>query len=130
MFGIRILISALCAVGLYASVFMLRKARRAQRGELAEASVVQTPRARIFGGLSNALVGSAYYTALGAGIWVAHGRTLTAFAALAAWAAATASAYLAFSLLRVTRMACAYCWTSHAVNWMLAVLTGMLFVLS
>ena len=36
--------------------------------------------------------------------------------------AAGFSLYLAYSLLFVTRMPCLYCWTSHAVNWLLPLL--------
>ena len=38
------------------------------------------------------------------------------------FAAAAFSAYLAYSLLVVTRMSCTYCWTGHVVNWSLIVL--------
>src|SRR5690242_18829383 len=50
MLLVRTVITVLCAIGFYASVFMLRKSVRAARGELAEPSVVQTPRARLFFG--------------------------------------------------------------------------------
>ena len=67
----ELLITVLCGVGLYASLFMLAKSRRAQRGELTEASVVQTPRARLLGGIPNAAFGIVYYLVLGVGIWFA-----------------------------------------------------------
>ena len=82
----------LCAVGLYASAFMARKAARDARGELTEPSVVQRPAARAIGGMTAGLL------------------------------AAAMSLYLAYSLLFVTRMPCPYCWTSHVANWALAVL--------
>jgi uncharacterized membrane protein len=48
------------------------------------------------------------------------------WAALAAAAAAAAfSAYLAYSLLFVTRMPCVYCWTSHVVNFSLILLVAL-----
>jgi uncharacterized membrane protein len=119
---LEVTILMLCGVGLYASAFMARKARRAARGELAEPSVVQTSRARVAGGVPNAALGLAYYAALAVavpllaipGVWWA--------AVAAALGAAAFSAYLAYSLLFVTRMPCAYCWTGHAVNWTLAAL--------
>jgi uncharacterized membrane protein len=119
---IRVTIVLLCVIGLYVSAFMAWKTRRASRGELGEPSVVQTPRARVIGGVPNALLGLGYYAALGcavpffsyAGVW---------WPALAAAAAAAAfSAYLAYSLLFVTKMPCVYCWTSHTVNAALLVL--------
>jgi hypothetical protein len=35
---------------------------------------------------------------------------------------------LAYSLLFVTRMPCVYCWTSHVVNWALAVALTVLVI--
>lgn len=119
--GLRTIITALCAIGLYASVFMLRKSARADRGGLHEPSVVQTPRARLFGGQPNALFGVAYYPAVLAGTWLLHGNAVLALEVIALAAAAT-SAYLAYSLIFVTRMSCPYCWTAHVTNWALAVL--------
>jgi uncharacterized membrane protein len=119
----KAIITVLCGVGLYASVFMLAKTRRAERGELREASVVQSPRARLFGGLPNALLGALYYPALAAAIWFAPLPRPVAAAVLAAVAlAAATSLVLAWSLLFVTRRACPYCWTAHLVNWSLALL--------
>jgi uncharacterized membrane protein len=118
----RAIITLLCGVGLYTSLFMLAKTRRADRGELREPSVVQTPRARLFGGIPNALVGAAYYPALAVAVWFV--RTPAAAIALqvvVAFAAVT-SLVLAYSLLFVTRRPCPYCWGAHAVNWSLALL--------
>ena len=106
----------LCGIGLYVSAFMARKSQRASRGELTEASVVETSRARVAGGVPNAAIGIAYYAMLAVAtpflaiplVWLA---SLAAAAAAAAF-----SAYLAYSLLFVTRMPCVYCWTSHAIN--------------
>jgi len=118
---LEVTILLLCAVGLYASVFMDGKSRRADRGELREPSVVQTPRARVFGRVPNAAFGAVYYVGLGiaapalanVGVWT------SAFAA--SIAAAAFSGYLAYSLLFVTRMPCRFCWTGHAINWLLPV---------
>jgi uncharacterized membrane protein len=106
----------LCAVGLYASAFMYRKARRAARGELTEPSIVETARARVFG-VPNAALGIVYYGALAL---LAPGLATPAvwWAAFAAAAGAAAfSVYLAYSLLFVTRAPCPYCWASHVANW-------------
>jgi uncharacterized membrane protein len=118
---LRVLITVLCGVGLYASLFMLRKAIRADRGELAEPSVVQTPRARLFGGLPNAALGTAYYPALALAVWFASRPWEWEALFVIALAAAAVSVVLAYSLLFITRMSCIYCWTSHLVNWSLAV---------
>ena len=67
---IRIAITILCGVGLYTALFMLAKTRRDERGELTEPSVVQSPRARLFGP-PNAQLGAYYYPAVVAGIWLA-----------------------------------------------------------
>ncbi len=121
--ALRILISALCAVGAYASVFMLRKSIRATRGELREYSVVSEPQARLFGGVSNAAVGLAFYALMVAGVWATSGRTWWVLVVAAA-AAATTSLYLARSLRR-KRLSCFFCWTSHAINWSLAFLVPL-----
>ncbi|MEO6835525.1 MAG: vitamin K epoxide reductase family protein [Candidatus Tumulicola sp.] len=117
----KAIVTLLCGVGLYASLFMLAKTRRAARGELAEPSVVASPRARLFGGVPNALLGGVYYPALAAAIWFVPPTPILAGAILAVvgFAAAT-SLVLAYSLLFVTRRPCPYCWTAHAINWSLA----------
>lgn len=127
---LREVITVLCAVGFYASVFMLRKSLRAARGELKEPSVVQTPRASLAAGVPNALIGAAYYAALTAVVWLAHGRIALAVTEAAAVLAAATSVYLGYSLLFVTRRSCAYCWTAHAVNVALAALAARLLILS
>lgn len=119
----RILITVLCGVGLYASLFMLAKTRRAEQGLLVERSVVESPRARLLGGIPNAGFGVAYYVLLGAGVWAASQPWQAAVLVAAALAAAAMSAALAYSLLFVTRMPCPYCWTSHVVNAALAMCT-------
>jgi uncharacterized membrane protein len=122
-----IIVTVLCGVGLYASVFMLGKTYRAARGRLAEPSVVQTPRARLYGGVPNALLGAAYYLCLGVGVWFARSPAAMAVAAAAVAFAAVTSVLLAYSLLYVTRRPCPYCWTAHAINWSLAVVVALLF---
>jgi len=112
-------ITVLCGVGLYASVFMLRKTRRDERGELSDPSVVQLPRARLFGSTPNALLGTWYYPALALTAWTARAPWQAALLLLVSAFAAAVSAVLAYSLLFQTRRPCAYCWTAHATNWLL-----------
>jgi uncharacterized membrane protein len=124
--ALRTIVTMLCGVGLYASLFMLRKGAAAARGELNERSVVQTPRARLFGGVPNALFGAAYYPALAVAIWFATSRLALVVLLLPVLAAALTSIVLAYSLLFITRMPCKFCWTSHAVNWSLALCVALL----
>lgn len=124
---LEVAITLLCGVGLYASLFMLGKGRRADRGQLAEPSVVQTPRARLYGGVPNAALGVAYYIALATAVWLVRSTAGAIVVLLAVAFAAITSLVLAYSLLFVTKRACAYCWTSHAVNWLLALLAPTLF---
>ena len=119
----KIIISVLCALGLYASVFMFRKSQLAAAGLLQEPSVVERPAARLFGGAPNSLIGILYYFALGVLIWAAPMWCAALMAASSA--AALTSVYLAYSLLFRTRMPCPYCWTSHAINWVLVVLVSV-----
>ena len=121
---LQIAITLLCGVGLYTALFMLNKARKAELGLLTERSVVQTPRAHLLGP-NNALIGTAFYPGLAILVWIASAQRQPLFldvAILAALAAATMSAVLAYSLLRVTKMPCPYCWTAHVTNWLLAIL--------
>ena len=115
----RTVITVLCAIGFYASVFMLRKSVRAARGELAEPSVVQTERARLFLRLPNSAIGMLYYCAVAVVSWLTREDAALAAVLAAAVLAACASLYLAYSLLFVTRRSCPYCWAGHLVNWAL-----------
>lgn len=110
-------ITVLCGVGLYASLFMLGKARLAEQGLLDEPSIVQTPRARLFGGTPNALIGACYYPSLAVAAWLPLARSLEIVVLAIVVVAAATSLYLAYSLLFVTRRSCLYCWTSHAINY-------------
>lgn len=123
---LRAIVSFLCAVGFYASVFMLRKSIRAKHGEVKGPSVVKSPRSRLFAGLPNALFGVLYYIGVAAVTWLAHSRIWFIAAELAALFAAGTSLYLAYSLLYVTKKWCPYCWTAHAVNWSLAIVLAWL----
>ena len=123
----RTVITVLCGVGLYVSLFMLNKSRRAARGEVKGPSVVKTPRAHLFG-VPNSLVATFYYPALAVAVWFARGSVAQVVLLLAMLGAAATSGYLAYSLLYVTRRECPYCWTSHVVNWCVLVLGWWLFL--
>jgi uncharacterized membrane protein len=119
---LRVVITVLCGVGLYASLFMLAKTRRAELGLLEEPSVVQRPAARLYGGVPNALLGAVYYPALAIATWFPLGHVLSVIVLTIVAFAAITSAVLAYSLLFVTKRPCPYCWTAHAVNWSLLVM--------
>ncbi|MGA2761164.1 MAG: vitamin K epoxide reductase family protein [Candidatus Cybelea sp.] len=121
---VRTVVTVLCGVGLYASLFMLRKSIRAARGQILGPSVVKTPRARLFGP-PNSFLGLLYYPAVALAVWLVHTPLAAAVLLLAVLFAAATSVALAYSLLFVTRLACPYCWTSHAVNWALLLLCGL-----
>ncbi len=124
---VRGLITLLCGVGLYTSLFMLARSRRAARGELRGPSVVKTPREHLYG-VPNAFLGTIYYPALAAAIWLARPPAALLVVLAAVLFAAVTSAVLAYSLLFVTRRECPYCWTAHAVNWALLALVGVLLM--
>ena len=124
---VRGVITLLCGVALYASLFMLNKSRRAARGELEGPSVVKTPRAHLFG-VPNSLVGTLYYPAIAVAVWLARGTASELAILIAALVAAATSAYLAYSLIYVTRRECPYCWTAHVANWSLLALCTYLFL--
>lgn len=115
---VRVAITICCVVGLYVSLFMLRKSMRAARGELKGPSVVKTPRAHLFG-VPNSLLGTIYYPVLAAAVWLVRGTALEIALLLLVLGAAATSVVLAYSLLFVTRRECPYCWTSHVMNWVL-----------
>jgi len=117
----------LCGVGLYASLFMLNKSRRAARGEVPGPSVVKTPRERLLG-IPSSLLGALFYPAVAIAVWYVRGTVEAAVLLLAVAFAALTSAVLAYSLLFITRRGCLYCWTSHAVNWALVLLCYGLFL--
>lgn len=124
---IRGVITLLCGVALYTSLFMLDKSRRAARGDVAGPSVVKTPRAHLFG-VPNSLVGALYYPAVAVAVWFVRTPAAEIVLLAAMLAAAVTSLYLAYSLLYITRRSCPYCWTAHVVNWSLLLLGGWLFL--
>ena len=119
----RFVVLGLCAVGLYVSIFMQRKAMSARAGALSEPSVVQTPRARLIGATPNSAFGIAYYALLAIASFFFYVPGVYDVSVVAAGLAAAMSIYLAYSLLFVTKLPCIFCWTGHIVNWaLLAVL--------
>ncbi|HZV78692.1 MAG TPA: vitamin K epoxide reductase family protein [Candidatus Binatus sp.] len=110
-------ISALCLVGLYVSSHMYAKAVRYERGAVDSPSVVQSPRARVLGGVPNAAVGLVYYGAMLIVAWGIRIPLIWIGAVVAASAAALLSVYLAYSLLLITKQRCPFCWTGHVLNW-------------
>ena len=127
---LRAVITLLCGVGLYVSLFMLAKTRRAERGELLEPSVVTTPQARLYAGLPNSLLGTAFYPALAAACWWTDLAPVAVAVACAMGFAAITSVALAYSLLFITKRPCPYCWTGHTINWSLALLIAFLIKIS
>jgi uncharacterized membrane protein len=123
---LRVVITVLCGVGLYASLFMLAKTRKAELGLLEEPSVVQRPAARLYGGVPNALLGTIYYMALAIAIWFPLGRAVSLIVLSIVAFAAITSLVLAYSLLFITKRPCPYCWTAHAANWTLLVMILLL----
>jgi uncharacterized membrane protein len=124
---VRVLITLLCGVALFAALFMLNKSRRAARGEIKGPSVVKSPRADLFG-IPNSLLGAIYYPALAVAVWTIHGPIAALGVLIVTLAAAATSAYLAYSLIFITRRGCPYCWTAHLVNWSLLALCCYIFL--
>jgi uncharacterized membrane protein len=121
--AVRAVVVACCVLGFFASRTMHAKAEADQRGELREPSVVQTPRARLFGGVDNALIGLVFYPAVAIGVFffsVPAVRIATLFAAAAATAV---SLFLLYSLLFITKMKCTNCLIAHASN--IAIMCGL-----
>jgi len=119
----RAVVVACCAIGFFASRTMHAKAEADQRGELREPSVVQTPRARLFGGVDNALIGLAFYPAVVIAVFFLSVPAVRIAALIAAAAATAVSLYLLYSLLFVTRMKCTNCLIAHACN--IAIMCGL-----
>jgi uncharacterized membrane protein len=110
------LVAGAAVAGLYVSQHMYRKALRAQRGELDEPSIVETPAATAFFGQPNALYGLLFYGTLLASTPFTSSATVRLGRRVATGLAASSSVYLMYSLLFVTKMECPYCWTGHALN--------------
>ena len=76
-------------------------------------------------GPPNSLLGLFFYLALLLMTPFLSNPVVWMLATVASTLAAALSVYLAYSLLFVTRMPCAYCWTGHVINWLLL---GLLIV--
>ena len=119
-----VLVAGAAVAGLYVSQHMYRKAIKAQRGELDEPSIVETPAATIFFGQPNALYGLLFYGTMLASTPFTNSSTVRLGRRVATGLAASSSLYLMYSLLFITKMECPYCWTGHALN--LAILGAVL----
>ena len=92
-------------------------------GEKTCATIVFTPRARLFG-VPNSLLGQVYYVALLAGLWGGFLFSRPAFFLYLSASLLTVlvGVFLSYSLLFITRVPCTLCFTSHAINAMVFVL--------
>ena len=92
-------------------------------GEQTCASIVFTPRARVFG-LPNSLLGQVFYLALIAAVVgdFLFTKPLVYFFLLASLVTVFLGMYLSYSLLFITRVPCKLCFTSHAINLVIFIL--------
>lgn len=92
-------------------------------GEETCASIVFTPRARVFG-LPNSLLGQVFYLALLVGVAgdFLFNQPLVYFYLLASLITVLLGIYLTYSLLFLTRVPCKLCFTSHAINLVIFIL--------
>ena len=126
---LRTAVTILCGAGLYVSLFMLRKSRMADRGNVDGSSIVKESHARLFLGKPNSLFGSLYFPLIAAAVWIYPwlvaqddfdaSTALRWLILLSVATAAATSLFLAYSLLFVTKRGCPYCWAAHVVNWVL-----------
>ena len=86
-------------------------------GEQTCASIVFTPRARVFG-LPNSLLGQVFYLALVAGVPLGFLETPMLFRLYLGASLVTVGLglYLSYSLLFIARVRCQLCFTSHGLN--------------
>ena len=122
-------VSLLAAVGIAISTYFTAVAYRWVRpdtrwipafcrmGEKTCASIVFTPRARVFG-LPNSVLGQAFYLALLAGLplGLLDRPPLAALYLGASLLTVGLAVYLSYSLLFITRVPCVLCFTSHGIN--------------
>jgi uncharacterized membrane protein len=116
---IHALVLVCCFVGYVASRTMHTKAEADRRGDLAEVSVVQSPRARLFGGVDNAMIGLAYYPAVAIASFFFTVPIIRISTLVAASAATAVSIFLLYSLFFITRMRCTNCVLGNAMNIMI-----------
>ena len=124
------LVIVCCFAGYIASRNMHLKAEADRRGELRERSVVQSPRARLFGGIDNAMLGLAYYPAVATASFFFGNPIVRISALVAASAAMAVSVYLLYSLFFITKMRCTNCVLANGANILLWCLLGGLAVYS
>ena len=95
-------------------------------GEQTCASIVFTPRARVFG-VPNSLLGQIYYSALliGSPLGVLDRPDLFRLYLGASLVTVGLAIYLSYSLLFITRVPCKLCFTSHGIN---VVIFGLLLL--
>ena len=81
------------------------------------ASIVFTPRARVFG-LPNSLLGQVFYVALFVGVPLGFLENSILFRLYlgASLVTVVLGLYLSYSLLFITRVRCPLCFTSHGLN--------------
>ncbi len=129
---IEISIAILSAAGLWLSIYFcglyyrwfspdvpwVPKVCRIGTGECA--SVVDTPRAKLFG-IPNSVFGLGLYSYLILSLWFLPQEPALALIVTAV----LRSLYLAYSLLFVTRTPCVLCFASHLINLVLA---GLVFL--
>ena len=91
-----------------------------QLGEKTCATIVFTPRARVFG-LPNSVLGQVFYVALMAGVGGGFLYSPPAYYAylMASLVTVCLGLFLTYSLLFVTRVLCTLCFTSHGINFII-----------
>ena len=94
-----------------------------QLGEKTCATIVFTPRARVFG-LPNSVLGQAFYVALLAGVGGGFLYSPPAYYAylMASLVTVGLGLFLTYSLLFVTRVLCTLCFTSHGINFIICLI--------
>ncbi len=128
-------VMALAVVGLGISTYFTGVAYRWMRpdtrwipafcrmGERTCASIVFTPRARVFG-LPNSVLGQLFYLALLAGLplGLLDRPALFLLYLGASLATVALAVFLTYSLLFITRVPCVLCFTSHGINTVILLL--------
>ena len=92
-------------------------------GERTCASIVFTPRARVFG-IPNSVLGQVFYSALIAAVLgdFLFTSPLVYFYLLGSFLTVLLGVYLTYSLLFLTRVPCKLCFTSHGINLVIFIL--------
>ena len=95
-------------------------------GERTCASIVFTPRARVFG-IPNSVLGQVFYAVLITAVLgdFLFTRPFVYFFLLGSFLTVLLGVYLTYSLLFLTRVPCKLCFTSHGINLVIFVLLVM-----